>query len=151
MSPTRDANLDVSPEASDLPLIATNVLGQELDMFGTPLKGLAVRVNVGYTLGNTAVLTGTLNVIAHGASSSGVASSDPIIGQFDAPVTISSETAGYTFEKIFPITAPPNTRYVRLEYAIATLTASDSPSFSAVEAYVVENVGINWDRSVHFV
>lgn len=146
--PARDYNLNVSPVDSDLPLIATNKLGQEVDLHGTPLKGLAVRVNVGYTIGNTAVLTGTLNVIAHGASSSGVASSDPIIGQFDAPVVISSETAGYTFEKIFPITTAY--RYVRLEYAIATLAASDSPSFSDVDAYIVHNVGLNWDRSVSF-
>lgn len=146
--PARDYDLDVSPVASDLPLIVTNVLGTEVDLHKTPLKGLAVRVNVGYTIGNTAVLTGTLNVIAHGASSSGVASSDPIIGQFDAPVVISSETAGYRFEKIFPITTAY--RFVRLEYAIATLAASDSPAFSAVEAYLVHNVGLDWDRSVNF-
>jgi len=145
--PVRDYLLDVSPIASDLPLIATNVLGTEVDLEGTPLKGLAVRVNFTYTTDNTAVLTGTFTVIAHGASSSGVASSDPIIGQMDAPAVLSDED-GETLEYIFPITT--DYRYVRLEYAIATLAASDSPSFSAVEAYIVENVGVEWTRAVSF-
>lgn len=145
---TRDSLLDLSPETTDLPLVVTSVMGQELDLEGTPLKGLAVRVNVGYTTDNTLNLVGTFNVIAHGASSSGVASSDGIIGQFDAPVVISSETAGYRFEKIFPITTP--LRFVRLEYAIAGLAASDSPSFSLVEAFAGEQVGLDWDRNINF-
>lgn len=147
MSPIRDANLDLSPESSDLPLIATNVLGQEVDLEGTPLKGLAVRLNVGYTVTNTAVLTGTLNVVIHAASSSGVASSDPIVGQLDTPVVMSDETAGYTEEHIIPFTTAY--RYVRAEYALTTV-ASDSPAWSAVEAFITENVGLDWDRSIHF-
>ena len=145
---TRDYLLDLSPAGTDLPLVVTSVLGNELDLEATPLKGLAVRVNVGYTTDNTLNLVGTLNVVAHAASSSGVASSDPIIGQFDAPVIISSETAGYRFEKIFPITT--SKRFVRLEYAIAGLAASDSPSFSLVEAFAGLQVGLDWDRNISF-
>lgn len=147
--PVRDSLLDLSPEASDLPLIVTNKMGQELDIEGTPLKGLAVRVNYSYTTDNTAVLTGTFHVIAHAASSSGVASSDPIVGQMDAPEILDDET-GETLEFIFPVTLAPNHRYIRLEFAIAGLAATDSPAFSAVEAYLVENVGVEWDRSVGF-
>jgi hypothetical protein len=144
----RDTNLDLSPQATDLPLIVTNVLGQEIDLEGTPLEGLAVRLNVGYTLGNTAKKTGTLSVIIHGASSSGVASSDPIVGQLDAAIIMSSETAGYTEEHIIPFTTAY--RYVRAEYALATNGASDSPSWSQVEAFVIENVGLDWNRAVSF-
>lgn len=147
MSPVRDTNLNLSPQASDLPLIATNVLGQEVDLEGTPLTGLAVRLNVGYTAGNTAVLTGTLNVVIHGASSSGVASSDPIVGQLDAPIIMSSETAGYTEEHIIPFTT--SYRYVRAEFAVTTV-ASDSPAWSQVDAYITENVGLDWDRNINF-
>lgn len=148
MSPVRDTNLDLSPEASDLPLIATNRMSADtLSIEGTPLKGLAVRLNVGYTAGNTAVLTGTLNVIVHAASSTPVSSSDPIVGQLDSPIIMSSETAGYTVEKIIPFTT--EYRYVRAEFALTTV-ASDSPSWSQVEAFVVENVGLEWDRSVNF-
>jgi hypothetical protein len=144
---TRDANLDLSPSATDLPLIATNVMGTEVDLEGTPLEGLCVRLNVGYTAGNSAVLTGTLNVVIHGASSSGVASSDPIVGQLDAPIIMSSETAGYTLEKIIPFTTAY--RYVRAEFAVTTV-ASDSPSWSQVEAWISEQVGLDWTRQISF-
>ncbi len=144
----RDTNLNLSPQATDLPLIVTNVLGQEVDLEGTPLEGLAVRLNVNYTLGNTAKKTGTLNVIIHGASSSGVASSDPIIGQLDDPITMSSETAGFGVEEIIPFTTA--FRYVRAEFALATNAATDSPAWSRVDAYIIENVGLNWTRAVNF-
>lgn len=148
MSPVRDANLDLSPYASDLPLIATNVLSEDtVDLEGTPLTGLAVRLNVGYTVTNTAVLTGTLNVVIHAASSTPVSSSDPIVGQLDAAIIASSETAGYTVEKIIPFTTAY--RYVRAEFAVTTV-ASDSPAWSQVEAFIVENVGLDWTRQVNF-
>ena len=149
MSPIRDANLNLSPNDSDLPLIATNVMSANtIDLKGTPLKGLCVRLNVGYTAGNSAVLTGTLNVIIHAASSTPVASSDPIVGQLDDPIIMSSETAGYTLEEIIPFTT--NYRYVRAEFVVTTV-ASDSPSWSEVEAYITENVGLNWTRQVEFL
>lgn len=145
---TRDALLCLSPADSDLPLIATNVLSAStIDLEATPLKGLCVRLNVGYTAGNTLVLTGTLNVIIHAASSTPVTSSDPIVGQLDDPIIMSSETAGYTVEEIIPFTT--NYRYVRAEFAVTTV-ASDSPAWSEVEAYVCENVGLNWSREVSF-
>lgn len=146
--PIRDADLDLSPNASDLPLIATNVLSAStLDLEGTPLRGLCVRLNVGYTAGNTAVLTGTLNVIIHAATSTPVTSSDPIVGQLDEAIIMSSETAGTTVERIIPFTT--ERRYVRAEFAVTTV-ASDSPAWSAVDAFVTHNVGIEWDRNVNF-
>jgi hypothetical protein len=148
MCPVRDTNLDLSPYASDLPLIVTNVLSEHtLDIEGTPIHGLAVRLNVGYTLGNTAIKTATLNVVVHAASSTPVASSDPIVGELDSPITMSSETAGYTVEKIIPFST--EYRYVRCEFAV-TGAASDSPAWSAVEAFVTENVAFEWDRNVNF-
>jgi hypothetical protein len=147
--PTRDAQLNLSPNASDLPLVVTNVLSAStLDLEGTPLEGLAVRLNVGYTLSNTSLVTGTLNVIVHAASSTPVASSDPIVGQPDTPLVLSSLTAGATLEQIIPFTT--SYRYVRCEFAIAGLAASDSPSISLCDAYVVEQVGLNWTRAVSF-
>lgn len=147
--PVRDTNLNLSPNASDLPLIATNVLSANtIEINGTPVTGLAVRLNVGYTLGNTAVKTGTLNVVIHAASSTPVTSSDPIVGQLDAPIIMSSETAGYTVENIIPFTT--NYRYVRAEFAVTTVT-TDSPAWSVVDAYITENVGLAWDRNVNFV
>lgn len=146
--PVRDTNLDLSPAATDLPLIATNVLSANtLSIEGTPLRGLAVRLNVGYTAGNTAVLTGTLNVVVHAASSTPVSSSDPIVGELDAPIIMSSETAGYTVEKIIPFTTAY--RYVRCEFALTTV-ASDSPAWSQVDAFITENVGLGWTREVNF-
>ena len=141
----RDHNLDLSPEATDLPLIVTNVLGQELDLEATPLEGLAVRVNLTYTPGNTAK-SPTLNIIVHGASSSGVASSDPVIGSMEAPRTF---TEHEHVELIIPFTLPNAYRFVRLEYAISS-AASDSPSWSQVEAFAIENVGLTWSRAVSF-
>ena len=147
--PVRDANLDLSPAASDLPLIITNVLGSStIDLEGTPVKGLAVRLNVGYTTGNTLKLTNTLNVIIHAASSTPVTSSDPIVGQLDEPIIMSSTDLGYTVEEIIPFTT--NYRYVRAEYALSGAVATDSPSWSQVEAWIVENVGLNWTRGVEF-
>jgi hypothetical protein len=149
MSPVRDTNLNLSPADSDLPLIVTNVLSATtLDIMGTPLAGLCVRLNLAYTLGNTLIETGTLNVIIHAASSTPVASSDPIVGMLDTPIIMSSETAGYTLEKIIPFTT--NYRYVRAEFALATNAASDSPAWSQVEAFVTENVGLDWDRNISF-
>jgi hypothetical protein len=145
----RDTNIDLSPFASDLPLIVTNVMSEHtLDIEGTPLEGLAVRLNIGYTLTNTSLITGTLNVIVHAASSTPVASSDPIVGQLDDPIILSSLVAGTTVEEIIPFTTAY--RYVRAEFAIAGLAASDSPAISAVEAFVIENVGLNWSRAISF-
>lgn len=147
--PVRDTNLNLSPEASDLPLIATNRLSADtIEINSTPLTGLAVRLDVGYTMGNTLNTAGALNVIIHAASSTPVASSDPIAGQLDTPIVLSSETAGYTVQKIIPFTT--NKRYVRAEFALSGLAASDSPAFSKVDAYIVENVGLAWDRNVGF-
>lgn len=146
--PIRDTNLDLSPEASDLPLIATNRMSADtLSIEGTPAHGLCVRLSVGYTAGNTAVLTGTLNVIVHAASSTPVASSDPIVGELDTPIIMSSETAGYTEEHIIPFTT--NYRYVRCEFALTTV-ASDSPAWSRVDAFITENVGLDWTRELGF-
>jgi len=145
---TRDANLDLSPAASDLPLIATNKMsGSTLDLEGTPLHGMAVRLDVGYTAGNTAVLTGTLDVIVHAASSTPVASSDPVVGQLEEPLVMSSETAGTTLQRIIPFVTEK--RYVACEFALTTV-ASDSPSWSQVEAFAVLQVGLEWDRQVNF-
>ena len=147
--PTRDAQLNLSPNASDLPLIVTNVLSAStLDLEGTPLEGLAVRVNLGYTLGNTSLVTGTINVVIHAASSTPVTSSDPIVGQPDTPLVLSNPVAGSTLEQIIPFTTAY--RYVRCEFALAVNAASDSPSISLCDAYVVEQVGLNWSRAVSF-
>lgn len=146
--PVRDYLLNLSPADSDLPLIATNVMSANtVDLKGTPLRGMAVRLNLGYTLGNTAVLTGTFNVVIHAASSTPVSSSDPVIGQLDAPIVASSEAAGTTVEKIIPIDT--NYRYIRAEFQISGLAASDSPAFSQVEAYVVLK-SRDWSREVDF-
>ena len=145
----RDANLDLSPEASDLPLIATNKMSANtIDLEGTPLTGMSVRLNVGYTLGNTAKKTGTLNVVLHGASSTPVSSSDPIVGELDTPIVMSSETAGYTEEHIIPFVT--SYRYVRAEFALATNAASDSPAWSQVDAFVQLYLGQDWTRQVNF-
>lgn len=147
--PVRDTNLNLSPNASDLPLIVTNVLSAStVEINGTPITGMAVRVDYGYTLGNTAKKTGTLNIIVHAASSTPVTSSDPIAGQLAEPLTMSSETAATTGQAIIPFIT--NKRYVRCEFALATNAASDSPAWSKVDAYIVENVGFTWDRNIHF-
>lgn len=148
--PVRDANLNLSPQASDLPLIATDVLSAcTVDLEGTPLKGLCVRVNANYTVSNTlaAGLATTFQVIIHGASSTPVTSSDPIVGQMDAAYVASSETAGKDVEFIVPFTT--NYRYVRAEFDISA-AASDSMSWSAVEAFITENVGLAWTRDISF-
>jgi hypothetical protein len=51
-------------------------------------------------------------------------------------------------EEIIPFTTAY--RYVRAEFAIAGLAASDSPAISAVEAFVIENVALNWSRAISF-
>ncbi len=148
--PVRDANLDLSPQASDLPLIATDVLSAcTVDLEGTPLKGLCLRVNVGYTVSNTlaAGLATTFQVIVHAASSTPVTSSDPIVGQMDAAFIADSETAGKTEEFIIPFTT--DYRYVRAEFDISA-AASDSMTWSAVEAFITTNVGLDWTRGISF-
>lgn len=150
MSPVRDTNLDLSPAATDLPLIVTNVLSANtLDLEGTPLTGLCVRLNVDFTLGATvaSALDDTLNVIIHAASSTPVASSDPIVGELDVPITFADATAAQSFERIIPFTT--SYRYVRAEFAL-TGTATDSPSWSVVDAFVTLNAGLVWDRNVNF-
>jgi hypothetical protein len=144
----RDTNLDLSPAASDLPLIATSVMSAStLDLEGTPLTGLALRVDYGFTPGNTAVLTPALNVIVHAASSTPVSSSDPIAGYLAEPIIPGDVAAATRGQAIIPFST--NKRYVRAEFAV-TGVASDSPAWSAVEAFVVENVGVVWDRNINF-
>jgi len=148
--PVRDANLDLSPQASDLPLIATDVMSAcTVDLEGTPLKGLCLRVNVGYTVSNTLALglATTLQVYVHAASSTPVASSDPVVGAMDAPYIASSETAGQTYEFIVPFTTAY--RYVRAMFDISA-AASDSMTWSQVEAFITTNVGLAWDRNISF-
>ena len=146
MSPVRDANLDLSPAATDLPLIATNVMsGSTVEINSTPLSGLAVKVNMGFTQGNTAVLTGTLNIIVHAASSTPVLSSDPIVGELRAPWVLAE--ADDDVNEIIPFAT--NYRYVACEYA-TTCVASDAMSVSTLEVFIVEGVGMDWSRSVEF-
>lgn len=145
MCPVRDLSLDLSPQASDLPLIATNRMSANtLSIEGTPMAGLAVRVNLAAVHGSTKAMA--LNVIVHAASSTPVASSDDIVGQMPAPYSLSQNTLATT-ELIIPFQTTK--RYVRCEFAL-TGAATDSPSWSVVEAYVTENVQAVWDRNTNF-
>lgn len=138
----RDALLNASPESTDLPLIGTSVLSADtLDIEGAPIAGLAMRVDVAHNHGST--IAGTFTVYVRAASSTPVSSSDPIVGQSEDYV----ESEDGNFQLIVPFVT--NKRYVRCEFAPGH-AASDSPSFSVVEAYVVHNVGWVWDRNTNF-
>jgi hypothetical protein len=140
--PIRDANLDLSPTASDLPLIGANVLSEDtLDLEGTPAKGLALRANLEWSHGSTVAPSLTLYVRA--ASSTPVSSSDEIVGS----KTVLADTQAAQTEVIIPFIT--SKRYVRCGYETDG-AASDSPSWSVVEAFVTENVGREWDRGVNF-
>jgi|GEM_PF-4563898 len=129
--PARDYNLAVSP--SSVPVIADgNSAVKELR--GTPLTGLAVQVNV-FATGVSTVPT--LTVYVHGDTTTAPTTDSPILGQSPAILL-----AG---EYIVPFTG--NVKAILVEYALAG-AATDSPNFSDVEAYVIENVGLGWSRAV---
>ena len=134
--PVRDYNLDVSP--STVPLIANgNSLAKEIR--GTPINGLAVQVNVMATSVSTVP---TLTVYVRGDSSTAPTTDSPILGQSSAILV-----AG---EYIVPfVGVGKNAHSVLVEYVL-TGAATDSPNFSDVEAYIVENVGAPWSRLVDF-
>jgi hypothetical protein len=152
MSPISDALLDLSPNASDLPLIVTNVLSAStVDLeVGTPTRqGLALRVDLGWNHGYSGKDC-ALTVVLHGGSSTPVVSSDPIIDTFP---TYGPDTGAGTTAGTHSIVRPFHTdyRYLRAEVALTVGAASDSPSWSVVEIAVVENVRQAWDRTVNFL
>lgn len=149
MSPIRDSLLNLSPQASDLPLVATNVMGQEVDLGvegPARAKGYALRVDLAFEHGWSGKAL-ALQVVLHGASSSGVASSDTTIKDLGA-YSFRDDWSGTTGVKQFlvPVHIPSNVRYIRCEYALTVGAASDSPSWSMVETSLVENVGQLWTR-----
>lgn len=154
--PIRDALLDLSPQASDLPLVTTNVLGQEIDLGvegPSRNKGYALRIDYAWSHGWSGKAL-TLQTVLHGASSSGVASSDTSIGDADTgayscQADFSGASGSHSW--IIPIHIPANVRYLRCEYALTVGAASDSPSWSVVDVYLVQNVGGDWSRGTHFI
>jgi len=130
--PVRDSELSVAP--SSVPVVA-NGNSAVKTLRGTPLTGLAVQVNVAATGVSTVP---TLTVYVRGDTSTAPTTDSPILGQSPAILV-----AG---EYIVPFVGT-NVKSIIVEYAV-TGAATDSPNFSDVEAYVVENVGTAWSRAV---
>ncbi len=144
--PIRDAQLDLSPDSSDIPLTTTLTVmsGSTLDLGATPTQGLAVRLDLEHTHGSTDASI-TFLATVHAASSTPVTSSDPIVGQMDT--TYAPQTTANTHRQfIIPFHVPTNYRYVGVEFAVAG-ASSFSPSWSVVEAFVTTNVQEPWQRS----
>ena len=131
--PTRDALLPCGP--STVPLIA-NGNSTVVEVEGTPLNGLAVQINVMATGVSTVP---TLTAIVHASTAVGVTTDDEIVGQSPAILVAGEYIVPFVTDK----------RYILVEYAL-TGAATDSPNFSDVQAYVIENVGHEWSRLVNF-
>ena len=131
--PVRDTNLGVSP--STVPLVANgNSAVKEIE--GTPLRGMAVQVNV-FATGVSTVPT--LTVIVHASTSTAPTTDDEIVGQSPAILVAGEYIVPFFTEK----------RSILVEYSL-TGAATDTPNFSDVEAYIVPQVGAEWSRAVSF-
>jgi hypothetical protein len=141
MSPIKDANLNVGPVSSDLPLTADHN-SAVLDINYTPLHGMAVALHVPAVTGHTTTDTTTvkLDVVIHASTSTTVTTASRIVG----------ELRGIAVEGdyIIPFVAP-TARSILVEYDV-TVGTSDSPNFSTVSAYIVEQVGAEWSRVINF-
>lgn len=111
---------------------ATNAL----KIYGTPVNGLSVRVNLPSTPGTTVPILPSLYV-----------SDDNSTYFLDAvyPGGAQSVASG-TIEMIFGFTS--DKKYAKLYFTVTSGTSGSS--FGAVQAGIVEEVGFDWDRSVAF-
>lgn len=132
--PTRDSSLEVrAATAGALAYAAAGVSlpAGGLDIWGTPLKGMALYVRIPATVTGTPLLTITV-----------YAGSDTTISSASEKIAIRSGlTAGA--EKVIPFST--HKRYVLFEFLITGDTAG---SFSAVTADVVLNVGQDYTRDL---
>ncbi len=136
----RDTSLDVSP--SSLPLVG-NANSAVLEIEGTPISGMALRLNVGANMASTVP---TLQVFIRASTSTAPTTDDQVVGQSEV-ISCPASAAAFTGEYIIPFSTPK--RSVLVEYVV-TGAATDSPSYSSVEAYIVENVGATWSRLTNF-
>lgn len=125
--PARDSEHNLSP--SSYPVIADANSAVET-IYGTPITGLALQVNVFAVSGSSP----TLDIYVHASTSTGDPTTDShVAGQFKGIAA-----AG---EYIIPFVAP-NSRAILVEYDVG----GTSPNFSELEAYIIENVGGTWTR-----
>lgn len=137
MSPVRDAQLAVRA-TTDGVLDYNAGAGEEwptgaLDISGTPLKGLALRVIIPSTIVDTPML----QVNVHGSTSSIAATTDVIVG------SRSGMLAGAKY--IVPFST--RCRSVIFDFLV---TGSTSATFSIVIADLVLGVGQDWTRVTEF-
>ena len=136
MSPIVDTNFHIRAGSDGtIDASTTCVVSAELGT-GTGMHGLALMVVVPIsTIGCVPILT----VTVHASTTSAAATTDPVI----ATRSLLEST------KIEEYIIPFYTEKRSVCFAF-DVTGGSSPTFSQVDAWIVQNVGLDWKRTVEF-
>ncbi len=134
---TKDINLAVRA-ISDGALISDDFTSSEIRLKGGPMAGYALEVNIPDYSGTAPVL----DIFIYGHTATGTDSDDPLLGKNE--LQLDSDTCVGTH--IIPFNVPLGYEYflVRME------TGGTTPNFSLVQAWIVQNPGKAWSRTIHF-
>jgi len=137
MSPIVDTSYHVRAGSDGTLDDSTNcVISQEI--FGTGVKGLALYVYV------PSAVTGcvpTLTITVHASTTSAAATTDELIAQ-----RAINETSGVGKAYVIPIFTKK--RSVCFAFDVS---GASSPAFSQVDAWLVQNHGLDWERRPEWV
>lgn len=131
--PAFDANL-MFRTTGDLTASETS---NALVIYGTPIRGLAARVNVPQAFGANDTMLAKVYASTDGSSYN-------LVAQYAKGAT---KVYGGK-DMIIPFALPASKWYVKLELTVTA--ASTTSNFGAVKAGIVEGVGYDFDRTTHF-
>ena len=123
----------------------TGALSDALELEGTPLRGLALKVTISTCVSGATMPT--VGVFIHASTTTTVPTSDSkIIGQ--ATGLACAATDQYV-SYIIPF-VDPQARSIKAKVDVTATTGASAWSVATVEVYVVPNVGREWNREVSF-
>ncbi len=140
MSPLRDINTCI--RATSDGALTTSALSGAMELEGTPMRGLALKITCTSASGTSPHLA----VYVHASTSTTAPTSD---SKIIAEVTALHPAAGGTSDPYVSYILPfvdPDARSIKVKLD----TSGTSPNFDGVEVYVIPNVGMAWDRQVRF-
>ncbi|CAK0781400.1 hypothetical protein CCP3SC15_910004 [Gammaproteobacteria bacterium] len=157
MSPLADASLVFHPatdtannflaiDSADL-----HIWSEQIEIEGTPLTGLALRVNVSTGTGTSPHLT----VELWGTTTTTAPTSARVVTDAGMRMLVSqtflelATASGEYVEYILPF-CDPEIRALKAVVELTGTTATAALTLASVEVAIVQNVGTNWSRAVNF-
>jgi hypothetical protein len=143
MSPIRDTGTKITFATAGMTSADIHVLSSAFEFDGTPLKGLCLKVTCGSMTGTSP----TLSVYIHASTSTTAATTtSKIVGQ---RASMTGAAASEYKNYLVPFVAP-DARSIKVMCEMGGTTVTAALTIPVVQLYLVQNVGLDWDRSINF-